>query len=796
MDRRRPPGASDTGSSTATEPQQQHNISGARQAPASAGAAAEHEARKEAYESSRPDPPGPGPGDEDHDHPDRHPKGRRRWRYYLGPEGKLRPFRLLRGDAASLRGRWLSDWTVFNQQVVASAVYVFFTNMLPGMTFAGDLAVQTGRSWGTIEVVFSTGLCGVIFAVFSAQPLTILGVTGPFAVLAENIYELCETRFHVDFLPLMAWTLIHAGWMHVLLAALNAHDWTMRYVTHFSADIFSLLNSVIYVHKAVLELQREHARARSAYAAATTASGSPGGGSGGSHGSEMAASLAPFLYAVLGAAGTCLFAVLLSTATSWAPLFPRWVRLGLAEYAAALSVLLWVGVPRMGDLAALDHARLEVQGHALRPSNSGTNTAAAHGGRLSSGNGGGSSFVVAFWRLPVTWVFLAAVPGAIVTVLFFFDHEISSIICTAPRYGVRKKGGFAWDVALLGLTTALCGVLGLPPANGLLPQAPLHTESLLHRVEDVALDVAVAVEPGDAGGGGGGGGGGEDGEEERVSRSRSLSQSQSRNGQRQNGTGEADEGNDDDDGRGGQPARPAASTPPGPPRPPASSSSPPTTSTTTATTVRAYEQRYSPLLQASLILAFIAPPLQRVLGLTPTSVLAGLFLFMAYQSLLANPMLARLAHLVTPPSTLRSRYPLPRGASWRGVHAFTLAQVALAALVFGVTLTVAAPAFPLVVVALVPLRLTLMRRLWARETLLFVDAWACRPGRPEDDLCDRRSRPRPHDGASPSFSSSSPSPPVAATQAGAEGGGGAVPGGRTTAARAASDDAEKGLMNV
>lgn len=33
---------------------------------------------------------------------------------------------------------------------------------------------------------------------FSIQPLTILGVTGPFAVLAENIYELCESSFHVS----------------------------------------------------------------------------------------------------------------------------------------------------------------------------------------------------------------------------------------------------------------------------------------------------------------------------------------------------------------------------------------------------------------------------------------------------------------------------------------------------------------------------------------------------------------------------------------------------------------------
>lgn len=32
---------------------------------------------------------------------------------------------------------------------------------------------------------------------FSIQPLTILGVTGPFSVLAENIYSLCTRTFNV-----------------------------------------------------------------------------------------------------------------------------------------------------------------------------------------------------------------------------------------------------------------------------------------------------------------------------------------------------------------------------------------------------------------------------------------------------------------------------------------------------------------------------------------------------------------------------------------------------------------------
>ncbi|KJR82654.1 uncharacterized protein SPSK_03686 [Sporothrix schenckii 1099-18] len=78
--------------------------------------------------------------------------------------GVLQPFRLIGQDLRNLRSRYVSDWTVFNQLVFASAVYVFFTNILPGITFASDLDVLTGQSWGTIEVVFSTGLCGLIFS--------------------------------------------------------------------------------------------------------------------------------------------------------------------------------------------------------------------------------------------------------------------------------------------------------------------------------------------------------------------------------------------------------------------------------------------------------------------------------------------------------------------------------------------------------------------------------------------------------------------------------------------------------
>lgn len=59
--------------------------------------------------------------------------------------------------------------------------------------------------------------------------------------------------------------------------------------------------------------------------------------------------------------------------------------------------------------------------------------------------------------------------------------------------------------------------------------------------------------------------------------------------------------------------------------------------------------------------------------------------------------------------------------------------------IFIVTLTKGAPAFPVIIIALVPIRLLVMNKLWHRETLRFVDAWACREGTPEDDE-DARAR--------------------------------------------------------
>ena len=46
------------------------------------------------------------------------------------------------------------------------------------------------------------------------------------------------------------------------------------------------------------------------------------------------------------------------------------------------------------------------------------------------------------------------------------------------EFPLRKPAGFHWDIFLLGLTTGVAGLLGIPFPNGLIPQAPFHTNAL------------------------------------------------------------------------------------------------------------------------------------------------------------------------------------------------------------------------------------------------------------------------------------------------------------------------------
>jgi hypothetical protein len=67
-------------------------------------------------------------------------------------------------------------------------------------------------------------------------------------------------------------------------------------------------------------------------------------------------------------------------------------------------------------------------------------------------------------------VVVAIFPALMLLVLFFFDHNVSSIMAQDAKFGLVKPPAFNYDFAVLGVLVFGCGILGIPPGNGLIPQ--------------------------------------------------------------------------------------------------------------------------------------------------------------------------------------------------------------------------------------------------------------------------------------------------------------------------------------
>lgn len=94
-------------------------------------------------------------------------------------------------------------WDAINWQCLTAVFFVFFTCFFPAMTFGSILSEcslstnvcaqkhadkNTHGVMGVKESLFATGIIGLIFACFAAQPLMLLGVTGPMLIYEESLY--------------------------------------------------------------------------------------------------------------------------------------------------------------------------------------------------------------------------------------------------------------------------------------------------------------------------------------------------------------------------------------------------------------------------------------------------------------------------------------------------------------------------------------------------------------------------------------------------------------------------------
>jgi len=363
------------------------------------------------------------------------------------------PFVEMGKDLRRRKPHYLSDWTDgFHRKVLSSSLFMFFTSIGPAITFAALLNTNTEvegvAQIGPVEVLLSTAITGSIFAIFGGQPLCIVGVTGPVTIFTVAVFNIAKAM-EVDFLPFYCWIQIWSAIMHMALATVNACK-LISLVTRYSCETFGMLIAVIYLYNGAANLI----------------------------GYFSSKELEPALLSLVLGLGTAWLALLLTGARSWT-IFKGWIRTLIADYGATAAVVFFCAVPYWGE-----NYKLTPQYH--DQGNSNMTIATLDVPDSFATTSGRDSWLINPLDCPVWAIFVAIAPALILTVLFFFDHNVSSLLCQVPEFGLKKGTSYHWDFFIIGLQILITGLLGIPPVNGLIPQAPLHTDSLCDKkfVED------------------------------------------------------------------------------------------------------------------------------------------------------------------------------------------------------------------------------------------------------------------------------------------------------------------------
>ncbi|GMI80249.1 hypothetical protein like AT4G32510 [Hibiscus trionum] len=367
--------------------------------------------------------------------------------------GNMRsPFR---GIIKDIKGRskcYKQDWVngfCSGFRIFAPTFYIFFASALPVIAFGEQLSRDTDGALSTVETLASTAICGIIHSILGGQPLLIVGVAEPTIIMYTYLYNFSKERPELGqelFLAWTAWVCVWTAMLLILLAIFNACTIITRF-TRIAGELFGMLITVLFLQEAVKGVISEF----------TVPKG---------ENPKLEKYQFPWLYtngllAVIFSFGVLFTSLKTRKARLW-QYGTGWLRGFLADYGVPLMILCWTalsytipqqvssGVPRrlfcplLWEPESLHHWTV----------------------------------IKDMWKVPIMYIFAAFIPAVMIAGLYFFDHSVASQLAQQKEFNLKNPTAYHYDILLLGVMTLICGLLGLPPSNGVLPQSPMHTKSL------------------------------------------------------------------------------------------------------------------------------------------------------------------------------------------------------------------------------------------------------------------------------------------------------------------------------
>ncbi|XP_075878267.1 anion exchange protein 2a [Nelusetta ayraudi] len=370
--------------------------------------------------------------------------------------------------------QYLSDLRdSLNPQCMAAIIFIYFAALSPAITFGGLLGEKTGGLIGVSELIVATALQGLVFSVLSAQPLLVIGFSGPLLVFEEAYFNFCKAN-GIDYLTGRVWI---GFWLVLIVFITVALEGSIlvRFVSRFTQEIFSFLISLIFIYETFAKLVKifQQHPLKNCY------------GQGNASSPELwnFTTTAQVPGKVVGEPNTALLSLVLMTGTYFiafylrmfknSSFFPGRLRRIIGDFGVPIAILIMVLV---------DYSVEDTYTQKLNVPSGFSVSSPEKRGWLISPLGSDGQFPV--------WMMAASIlPAILVFILIFMESQITALICSKKERMLTKGTGFHLDLLIIVVVGGISALFGLPWLSAATVRSVTHTNAL--------TVMSKAVAPGD-----------------------------------------------------------------------------------------------------------------------------------------------------------------------------------------------------------------------------------------------------------------------------------------------------------
>ncbi|TSK82138.1 Anion exchange protein 2 [Bagarius yarrelli] len=379
-------------------------------------------------------------------------------------------------DARNRYPKYLSDFKdALNPQCMAAVIFIYFAALSPAITFGGLLGDKTEGLMGVSELIIATAVQGILFSLLGAQPLLVVGFSGPLLVFEEAFYSFCSS-YGIEYLTGRVWI---GFWLVIIVVVMVAFEgsFLVRFVSRFTQEIFSFLISLIFIYETFAKLGkifRDHPLTSCNSTAENDTTAELVGNS--STAQDMPVK-------VLNKPNTALLSLLLMSGTFFiafylrkfknSAFFPGSLRRVIGDFGVPIAIFIMVLV---------DYSIKDTFTQKLSVPDGFNVTSPKKRGWLINPLGSDGQFPV--------WMMAASIlPALLVFILIFMETQITTLIVSKKERMLVKGSGFHLDLLIIVAVGGITALFGLPWLAAATVRSVTHANAL--------TVMSKAVAPGD-----------------------------------------------------------------------------------------------------------------------------------------------------------------------------------------------------------------------------------------------------------------------------------------------------------